>query len=178
MLDLVTSTLRLTQMAMFVALALAIQLLPTPQVFGGVLRFNAFPLILSGFLLGPRAGFWVGVVTDVLECMLFPKGMFFPGFTLTSGLTAALPALIAGKGPPRFWRYLLGVAVGQGVTKLFLVPLFRALVASPDEGLLVFWAATAGRYMIAQAVHIPLYAWVCVQVVRGVRIARVARPAA
>lgn len=48
MLDPVTSTLRLTQVAMFVALTLAFQLLPASPWPPGLLRFTAFPLILAG----------------------------------------------------------------------------------------------------------------------------------
>lgn len=162
-------------MAMFVALALAIQLLPTPHGAAGLLRFSAFPLILSGFLLGPRAGLWVGAVTDVLDFMLFPKGkMFFPGYTLTSALTAALPALVAGKGPPAFWRYLAGVAVGQGLTKILMVPFFMALLVG-EGSLFAAWSLFAGKNLIAQAFHVPLYAWASVHVVRAVRGAQAAR---
>ena len=172
-----SATLRLTRMAMFVALTLAFQMVPVPPVAGGMLRFAAFPILLSGFVLGPRAGFWVGAVSDILECLLVPKGkMFFPGFTLTQGLTGALPALVAGQGPPAFRRYLVGIAVGQGLTKLVLVPLFLLVLAPVPDALAGFEVLVA-RALVTQAVHVPLYAWLAVAVVRALEAARTtARP--
>ena len=160
-------TLRLTRMAMFVALTLAVQLVPVPPLAAGLLRFTALPILLSGFLMGPRAGFWVGAVSDVLECLLVPKGkIFFPGFTLTQGLTGALPALVAGRGTPSFRRYLLGIAVGQGVTKLLLVPAFLLFLApAPDP--IVAWQVLAARALFTQALHVPVYAWISVHLVRA-----------
>jgi len=166
-------TLRLTCMAMFVALSLAIQMIPVPPVSGGLLRFAALPIILSGFVLGPRAGFMVGVTSDVLECLLIPRGMFFPGFTLTQGLTGALPALVAGPGPASFRRYLVGIAVSQSLTKFLLVPVFL-LVLAPVPDPVTAWKVLAVRALITQSAHIPLYAWVCLVVVRALEAARTA----
>ncbi len=168
-------TLRLTRMAMFVALTLAIQMVPVPPVAGGLLRFSALPLILAGFLLGPRSGFWVGVVSDLLEFLVVPKSkMYFPGFTLTQGLTAALPALVVGRGPASFSRFLVGIAAGQGLTKLVLVPVFL-LILAPVPNLLAAWGTLVATAFLVQAVHVPFYAWISVAVVRALGPARPAR---
>ncbi len=167
-------TLRLTRMAMFVALTLAMQMVPVPPVAGGLLRFTALPLILSGLLLGPRSGFWVGVVSDLLEFLVVPKSkMYFPGFTLTQGLTAALPALVVGQGRAAYGRYLVGIAVGQGLTKLVLVPIFL-LVLAPVPNLLVAWGTLVTTAMLVQVVHVPFYAWIAVAVVRTLGSGRLA----
>lgn len=158
-------------MAMFVALTLAIDLIPVPPVGAGLLRLTALPLILSGFLLGPRAGFWVGAVSDVLQCMVLPKGMYFPGFTITQGLTGAIPALIAGRAAPSFPRYLVGIAVGQAVTKLLLVPAFLVVLA-PAPATAAAWEILATRALFTQGLHVPLYAWVAVTVMRALQSAR------
>ncbi len=153
-------------MAMFVAISIAFEAVPIPPLCGGFFRFAALPLILAGFILGPRAGFWVGVVSDILECLMFPRGsMYFPGFTLTQALTGALPALVVGKHEPSFWRYLMGIAVGQALTKFLLVPIFLLFIAPVPDWVLAYKVLLV-KALITQSVHIPLYAWLCWLVMR------------
>lgn len=47
-----------------------------------------YPIVLAGILLGPLSAGLVGLVADVLGATLFPIGAFFPGFSLTSFITA------------------------------------------------------------------------------------------
>lgn len=158
--------LHVPKMAIFVAITLALQSIPLPPLGGGVLRFAALPIILSGLILGPKAGFWVGAVSDVLECLLIPRGrMYFPGFTLTQALTGAIPALLLRNSPPSYWRYLLAIAVGQGLTKFILVPVFLLAIAPVPS----FWSGyqvLVAEAMLAQALHVPVYAWICLAVMR------------
>lgn len=161
-------TLHVPKMAMFVAIALVIKAIPMPPIEGGLLSFAALPIILSGLLLGPKAGFWVGAISDVLECLLLPRGqMYFPGFTLTQALTGAIPALIARNRNPNFWTYLIAIAVGQSLTKFILVPCFLLLIA-PVYPLWTAYQALLAKALITQAVHIPIYAWLCLLVMRHI----------
>ena len=158
--------LHIPQMAMFVAIALAFRAVPLPPLCGGLLRLAALPIILAGFILGPRAGFWVGAVSDVLECLLFPRGqMFFPGFTLTQALTGAIPALLVRHSAPNFWRYLGAIAAGQGLTKLVLVPLFILCISNVPD-IKPAYEALLLQALITQAIHIPIYAWISVLAMR------------
>lgn len=146
-------------MAAFIAITLALRALPAPPVMHGFFRFVAFPIILSGFVLGPRAGFWVGAISDIFGWVLFPSGPYFPGFTLTQGLTGYLPAKILG-GQPRSWWHLLGaIAAGQLLTKFFLVPIFQHILFSPTPHWLTTWSYISWASLPAQAFHIPLYTW-------------------
>lgn len=60
------------------------------------LRFSLaqVPVIISGMLLGPIWGAGVGIVTDLLNYIVKPGGMFYPGFTFTSAMTGFIPGLI------------------------------------------------------------------------------------
>ncbi len=58
------------------------------------LNITALPIMLSGILLGPLAGFAVGFISDLLCFVIKPGGPFFIGFTLASGLTGLLPGLL------------------------------------------------------------------------------------
>lgn len=94
---------RIAVAAMFVALALIVGLLPT--IPGSALKFTGFPLLLAGLLVGPRTGFAIGCLTDLLGFALRPAGWFFPGFTLTQGLTAMIPGLLSrGRDPLTFQK--------------------------------------------------------------------------
>ncbi|MGL4607013.1 MAG: folate family ECF transporter S component [Eubacteriaceae bacterium] len=58
------------------------------------LNITALPIMLSGILLGPFAGFVVGFISDLLCFFIKPGGPFFIGFTLSSGLTGLVPGLL------------------------------------------------------------------------------------
>lgn len=60
------------------------------------LRINltSLPIMLSGILLGPLAGFIVGFISDLLCFFIKPGGPFFLGFTVASGLTGLIPGLL------------------------------------------------------------------------------------
>jgi len=58
------------------------------------LNITALPIMLSGILLGPIAGFAVGFISDLLCFVIKPGGPFFIGFTLASGLTGFIPGLL------------------------------------------------------------------------------------
>ncbi len=90
--------MRIAVAAMFVALSLIASVLPT--IPGSALKFGGFPLLLAGMLVGPRTGFAIGCLTDILGFALRPVGMFFPGFTLTQGLTAMIPGLLMRRRDP------------------------------------------------------------------------------
>lgn len=51
------------------------------------ISFHFIVVILAGMYLGPfRAGI-IGIVADILGMLIFPRGAYFPGFTLSAGIT-------------------------------------------------------------------------------------------
>lgn len=58
------------------------------------LNITALPIMLSGIILGPIAGFAVGFISDLLCFFIKPGGPFFLGFTISSGLTGLIPGLL------------------------------------------------------------------------------------
>ncbi|MBC3887079.1 folate family ECF transporter S component [Acetobacterium paludosum] len=58
------------------------------------LNITALPIMLSGILLGPFAGFAVGIISDLMCFIIKPGGPFFIGFTVASGLTGFIPGLL------------------------------------------------------------------------------------
>ncbi len=142
--------------AIFVALSVAINTLRI-----GSISFGGFPIIFSGFALGPMAGFIVGSIADVLGWIIRPSGPFNIAFTITSGLTGAIPVLIAmllgdKNHKYKFWKVLTGIAIGQILTSVILVPLFIVWFTGAKNG--IFYYVT--KYFLKQIVSIPIYAFV------------------
>ncbi len=157
-------------MALLAAWSGAFQVI-SPTIAGSyLLKFNGFPIILSGFLLGPVGGFWCGALSDILAFMLKPGGPYIPFFTITSGITGMLPALIYTRLAPRRegrlllhpWILLLSIGLAQGVTKILLVSALRAVLFGLPVKLLAIRAA------VEQTVHVPLYAYAVWVVLRRV----------
>ena len=167
---------------MFVALSLIASVLPT--IPGSALKFGGFPLLLAGLLVGPRTGFAIGCLTDILGFAMRPVGMFFPGFTLTQALTGMIPGLLTrGKDPltgldvtedplsepqsakSSLWAYarLLGVfGVTQSLTSVLMVSFFTSKVVAGTP-----FAVELGKRALIQAVHVPIYAALALTVVKA-----------
>lgn len=145
----------LSYMGFFVALSVVINTLRI-----GNISFGGFPIILSGYFLGPINGFIIGAVSDVLGFLIRPSAFSFnPLFTLTSALTGLIPVLInniLGEKYPNysFWKMLLGILIGQFLTSVILVPLFQVWIYGNRTFLYYFTAAAA-----KQAFSIPIYAF-------------------
>ena len=166
----VRPTLRITLMALLAAWSGAFQVI-SPTIAGSyLLKFNGFPIILSGFLLGPAGGFWCGALSDILAFLLKPGGPYIPFFTLTSGITGMLPVLLYLKLAPRRdgklllspWALLLSIGLAQAVTKVLLVSALRAVLFGLPAKVLALRAAAE------QAFHVPLYAYAVWVVLRRV----------
>jgi len=68
--------------------------------------FGFIPVATMGALYGPL---WAGigyVVGDILGMLIFPSGMFFPGFTVTALLTGAVWGFFL-KGKDITWKTVL-----------------------------------------------------------------------
>lgn len=167
---------------MIVALSFIVSLLPT--IPGPITKFTGFPLLLGGLLLGPRTGFAVGCLTDLIGFAFRPFGPFFPGFTLTQGLTCMLPGLLTLGRDPFTWlpvkrdlgeerstpeqqswiSYLRLVSIfgiTQLITSVLMVSYFTSqfVIGTPLELELATRA-------LAQATHVPVYAFMALAVLR------------
>lgn len=146
---------RLSYMAFFVALSVIINTLRI-----GTVSFGGFPIILSGYFLGPISGFLVGAAADLLGFLVRPSAFAFnPLFTLTSALTGLIPVLtthlLGGRYPKySFVKVFIGIFTGQLITSVLLVPLFQVLLYG-NKTFLYYLSSAA----LKQAVSIPLYAF-------------------
>lgn len=157
-------TLFITQIAVMTAVSIVIGRLITPHV--PYISLAGFPLILSGLVLGPAGGAYVGALADIIGAYMVPLGAYNPFYTITSMLTACVPVLVVRllqrrRGVPTFWLLLLAIFTGQFLTKVVLFPVFRAYAFN------VPWWASVLHGAGEQALHVPLYALLARAVMRA-----------
>ena len=88
------SVLTLCVCAMLIALNLlldrvSIQVTPSVRIGVGFLT-NA----VASALYGPVVGMWAGAATDILSCIFYPRGAYFPGYTLTAIVAGLIYGLV------------------------------------------------------------------------------------
>lgn len=93
------TSLTIVRAGLFISMSLVLKvifniIIPLAGVPALRINFASIPLILSGIILGPFAGFLTGAVADIINFIVKPDGPFFPGFTLTSGLIGFLPGIV------------------------------------------------------------------------------------
>lgn len=66
-----------------------------PIAGGQALRigFGGVPIMIAGILFGPLVGALTGVTADLVGVLINPMGPYFPGFTLSAGLSGFIPGL-------------------------------------------------------------------------------------
>lgn len=96
-------------MGLFIALEVVLTrfiAIQTPIVRIG---FGFIPIALSAIMFGPVVGGVTGALADIIGMALFPKGAYFPGFTLSAFLGGAIYGLFLYKKPVTVIR--VGAAV-------------------------------------------------------------------
>ena len=78
---------------------------------GIAISFTYIPNFLAGYFFGPGAGFIVGVLGDVLGCIIWPKGAWLPLLTLSAGLMGAIPGLVRYLPVKMRWHVLIAYVV-------------------------------------------------------------------
>lgn len=58
-----------------------------------VVSFSFVPIIISAILLGPKYSLLIAALGDLIGALLFPFGLYFPGFTLSAAMTGLIYGL-------------------------------------------------------------------------------------
>lgn len=93
------TSLTIVRAGLFIAMSLVLKVIfeiyiPLAGIPALRINFASVPLMISGMVLGPAAGFISGAAADIINFMAKPGGPFFPGFTLVSALSGFIPGLI------------------------------------------------------------------------------------
>lgn len=88
-----TNTARLAKIALLIALQIVFTRffsVTTPILRIG---FGFLPVAVTGILYGPVWGGLAAAIADIIGMMLFPSGVYFPGFTLSAALSGIIYGL-------------------------------------------------------------------------------------
>ena len=93
------TSLTIVRAGLFISMSLVLKVMfeiyiPLAGIPALRINFASIPLMLSGIILGPFAGFLTGAAADIINFIAKPGGPFFPGFTLVSGLSGFLPGVV------------------------------------------------------------------------------------
>lgn len=109
----------------------------TPVV---TISLSFIPLVLMALMVGVLPTIFSAAAADLIGAMLFPIGAYFPGFTLSAGLTGLIYGLLLYQKPKRFWRVTLAcvlnntlVTVAMGTYWLYIITGKGYLVLLPSK---------------------------------------------
>lgn len=116
--------------------------------------FAFFPVFLAAYLYGPLAAGAVGALGDFAGALLFPIGPYFPGFTLTCGLSGVVYGLLLHK-KQTLPRVLAAVGINVIALGLFFNSFWiSVLYGAPYLGLLSVRVVQAAVLFVAESVVI------------------------
>ncbi len=134
--------------AMFVVLySIKLQLAPELRI-----TFTFVPLALAGWLLGPVPAMLVGLVGDLVGCLLFPAGPYFPGFTLTQILAGLIFGIFLYRKNAQ--KIFLPILFSKAIISMFLNVGLNAIWLSMLYG--KAWTVYAASHLIKNIIALPI----------------------
>lgn len=73
--------------------------------------FKFIAAALLGLVCGPVLGICAGIISDTVGFMLFPTGLYFPGYMLSAVLSFLIFALFFYKQKTNLWRIIASKAI-------------------------------------------------------------------
>ncbi|MDR2343304.1 MAG: folate family ECF transporter S component [Spirochaetaceae bacterium] len=129
---------KLVLASLLLAILIIVERLVSVQTQFLRISFAYVPIMLCAILLGPAWSAGIAALGDLIGALLFPKGAFFPGFTLSALLTGLIHGLLLynTKNNRQFLvrliisTFTVLVFVHIGLTSLWLVIMYkRAFIA-------------------------------------------------
>ena len=133
------SVQKMVQVALLVALEVVLSRFVSVGNDFLKISFNFVPVVLAAMLYGPVWGATVAGLGDLLGALLFPRGPFFPGFTLTAVLVGLVYGLFLFRktsiGRVVSAALIVSIPLGLGLNTLWICILYD----------LELWAILPGR---------------------------------
>ena len=119
----------------FVSLLIAIEIILTRilviQTDAIRISLGFIPICLIAMLFGPVTGAIAACTADLLGMLIFPKGLFFPGFTLTATLVGFIYGIFLYNKEKSFLRVLLSVICISIINDVLLNTYFLTVIKGP-----------------------------------------------
>lgn len=118
--------------------------------------FGFIPIVLASVMFGPVLGGITAAFSDILGMMLFPKGAYFPGFTLSAFLAGSIYGIVLYKKTRTILRiiivvsivvifvdlglntYWLSIITGKGVVALIVPRFIKSVIMLPIQSILIY----------------------------------------
>lgn len=134
--------------ALFVVLySIKLQLAPELRI-----TFTFIPLAVAGWLFGPLPAMLVGLIGDVIGCLLFPAGAYFPGFTLSQVLGGFIFGIFLYKKDRQ--KLFLPVILSKTTISLFLNVALNSIWLSMLYG--KAWTIYALSHIVKNIIALPI----------------------
>ncbi len=112
------------QQLIMIALFVALQIVFTRflSLDTGIVRVSAafIPLAFCSIMCGPVNGGIAAGLADVIGFLVFPRGTYFPGFTLTAFLAGIVYGVFLHDNPNKLSNYIAAVLIVSVVLNLCL----------------------------------------------------------
>lgn len=152
-------------MGIFVALEIILTRFLSIQTPIVRIGFTFLPIAMSAIMFGPLFSGVAAALADIMGMMLFPSGMYFPGFTFTTFLTGIIYGSFLYKRPLSFalicfsvitamfvvtlgldtlWIYMI---TGQAFLAILPARIFKCIIMAPIQVLMI---QVVWRYVIGQ----------------------------
>lgn len=120
------------------------------------ISFGFIPIVIASIMFGPVLGGLTAAFSDILGMMLFPKGAYFPGFTLSAFLAGSIYGIVLHKKTKTILRIIIAVAIvvifvdlglntywlsiitGKGVVALFVPRFIKSVIMFPIQSILIY----------------------------------------
>ncbi|MGH4120580.1 folate family ECF transporter S component [Clostridium sp.] len=118
--------------------------------------FGFIPIVLASVMFGPILGGITAAFSDILGMMLFPKGAYFPGFTLSAFLAGSIYGILLYKKTKTILRIIIAVSIvvifvdlglntywlsiitGKGVVALIVPRFIKSVIMLPIQSILIY----------------------------------------
>lgn len=101
------------------------------------ISFGFLPIALSGIMFGPVIGGVTGMVADIIGMIIFPRGPYFPGFTISAFLTGAIYGLFLHKKERSIIRIIITVLVITVFVDSFLNTIWLIIMGFGNAGIIL-----------------------------------------
>lgn len=100
-----------------------------------VISFSFVPIMMAAVWLGPKYSTLIAALGDFIGAILFPFGTYFPGFTVSAGLTGLIYGLFLYKKPGQemtnkqfVFRLLISNLLVLGIVEIFVVSVWLKMM--------------------------------------------------
>lgn len=116
----ISTVKKIVYMAVFIAITSILSRFFAIQLEILKITFSFIPIALAAMIFGPIYGGLVAGVEDLIGAILFPKGPFFPGFTLSAALVGIIYGLILYKKPKTTGRFIVASTLIAVIVNIIL----------------------------------------------------------